>query len=264
MGNTDHGIWYPDDYQMAADMPVILRQNADSIEAALDAQDGLVAGVVTVPVGSIVAYGGATAPVGWHLCDGSAHGSTALQAVLGSANAPDLRARFIVGAGSGYALKATGGADQVTLAADQSGVAPHAHAASAGNASGDHTHAFTTGGMSANASHAHTASTGSAGSHAHGSPYRSNITRLGDEIAGNDFAYLSQTVANEVLPTDGAHTHAVTVASASTAHTHSGTTGGQSGTHQHPVTVANADAAPAAQAHENRPPFYALTYIIRK
>ncbi len=30
------------------------------------------------------------------------------------------------------------------------------------------------------------------------------------------------------------------------------------------ITVNNNDAADAASAHENMPPFYALTYIIRK
>lgn len=69
-----------------------------------------------LPVGAITAYAGTTAPTGWHLCDGTAHGSSALQAILGSANAPDLRDRFIAGAGSTYARGDTGGAATVALA----------------------------------------------------------------------------------------------------------------------------------------------------
>jgi microcystin-dependent protein len=69
----------------------------------------------SMPIGTIVAFGGTTAPTDWHLCNGTAHGSSALQTVIGSANAPDLRDRFIVGAGSTYADKATGGAATVTL-----------------------------------------------------------------------------------------------------------------------------------------------------
>jgi hypothetical protein len=64
-----------------------------------------------LPIGSIIMYGGSTAPDSkWHLCDGSAHGSAALQAIIGSANTPDLRNRFVVGAGSTYAQASTGGA----------------------------------------------------------------------------------------------------------------------------------------------------------
>lgn len=71
--------------------------------------------VGAIPIGTVVMFGGAVAPGGWHLCDGSAHGSTALQAVIGTTTTPDLRNKFIVGAGSGYALKATGGAATHTL-----------------------------------------------------------------------------------------------------------------------------------------------------
>jgi hypothetical protein len=60
-----------------------------------------------VPIGSVVAYGGTSAPTGWHLCDGSAHGSAALATVLGSANTPDLRSRFILGTNPGTHEKGT-------------------------------------------------------------------------------------------------------------------------------------------------------------
>jgi len=70
-----------------------------------------------VPIGAVVAFGGTVAPAGWHLCNGTAHGSTALQAVTGSPNAPDLRDRFIVAAGATYAQNATGGAAAHTHAA---------------------------------------------------------------------------------------------------------------------------------------------------
>ena len=59
-----------------------------------------------VPSGVIVMWSGSIAsiPSGWYLCDGT--NST-----------PDLRSRFIVGAGSTYAVNATGGsADAITVA----------------------------------------------------------------------------------------------------------------------------------------------------
>src|SRR5690606_15809277 len=83
------------------------------------------AGGFDVEVGTIVAYGGAAAPVGWFLCAGSAvsrSGAPRLVAVIGSAfgagdgsttsNLPDLQQRFRRGRGSartGSLLGETGG-----------------------------------------------------------------------------------------------------------------------------------------------------------
>jgi microcystin-dependent protein len=53
-----------------------------------------------VPVGTISAYAGATAPTGWLLCDGtSTTGYTALAALVGSTT-PDFRGHTLVGKGS--------------------------------------------------------------------------------------------------------------------------------------------------------------------
>jgi microcystin-dependent protein len=61
------------------------------------------------PPGAIIMFGSATPPSGWLLCNGqSTTGYTALAAIVGS-NVPDLRNRFIVGAGSTYSQGATGG-----------------------------------------------------------------------------------------------------------------------------------------------------------
>lgn len=63
----------------------------------------------TVPVGGIIIWSGATnaVPTSWGLCDGSTYAKTDGS---GNLTAPDLRDRFIVGAGSTYAVGATGGA----------------------------------------------------------------------------------------------------------------------------------------------------------
>ena len=80
------------------------------------------------PVGGIILWSGATnaVPGGWALCNGS-NGT------------PDLRDRFVVGAGDNYAVNATGGsADAV--------VVQHNHAvgtlAGTTNDPGNHTHTF--------------------------------------------------------------------------------------------------------------------------
>ena len=70
-----------------------------------------------VPVGTIVMYGGSTAPSGWQLCDGSTPVTTALQVLLGGVGqtVPNLKDKFIVGAGNNYTLKATGGSKDAVV-----------------------------------------------------------------------------------------------------------------------------------------------------
>lgn len=65
----------------------------------------------TIPIGGIIMWSGTTTdiPTGWTLCNGVASNGL---------TPPDLRDRFIVGAGgTGYTVKATGGATTHTLAA---------------------------------------------------------------------------------------------------------------------------------------------------
>ncbi len=62
-------------------------------------------------------YGASNAiPAGWALCDGATHNGIAT---------PDLRNKFIIGAGSTYAWKATGGAASVSL--KKANLPPHDH-----------------------------------------------------------------------------------------------------------------------------------------
>ena len=66
-----------------------------------------------VPVGTIAMYGGASAPTGWLLCDGTATtGYTALAAIVGGTT-PDLRGRFAIGDNSSLTLLGTGGSTTI-------------------------------------------------------------------------------------------------------------------------------------------------------
>jgi microcystin-dependent protein len=69
----------------------------------------------SVPVGAILAYGGETPPTGWLFCDGSVIPSDllydALRSVVGN-YVPDLRSRFIVGAGQGQGRRSYGWKEQ--------------------------------------------------------------------------------------------------------------------------------------------------------
>lgn len=64
-----------------------------------------------LPKGAIIMwYGAAPAPDGWAICDGGTYKEV---------KTPDLRDRFIVGAGNQYPLGSIGGADKVTLTVGQ-------------------------------------------------------------------------------------------------------------------------------------------------
>lgn len=89
-------------------------------------------------VGEIKPFAGSTIPTGWLLCDGSAVSRTTyseLFTVIGTTygtgdgsttfNLPDLRDRFMVGAGDTYNLNSKGGASTVTL--DTTMIPAHTH-----------------------------------------------------------------------------------------------------------------------------------------
>jgi microcystin-dependent protein len=145
-----------------------------------------------IPAGVILLWSGSEAsiPTGWLLCDG-ANGT------------PDLRNRFVVGAGSTYAVGATGGADSVTLTTSQ--IPSHNHTATSTSTVTDPGH-----------SHTYKGQTGSGGS-----------------------GVSSRDAENTTLTTNSA----TTGISVSTS-TSIGNTGGGS-------------------SHENRPPYYALCYIMK-
>jgi microcystin-dependent protein len=261
-------------------------------------------GVITLWSGSIAAI-----PSGWLLCNGA--NST-----------PDLRDRFVVGAGTTYAVGATGGANTVTL--DSTMIPSHTHSISAsgttsevnlshthslsasGTTSGhstDHTHSGTTsavsndhnhtfsgstGAMSANAAHSHGITdpghahnidtfannvgiTGTtpyvAGSDARTSVTNSAVTGISVNSANIDHTHAYSGTTSGISAN---HTHTITTSGVSTDHTHTVTVTGTSGamsanaTHTHTVTVTGTSGSfGSGSSHENRPPYYALAYIMK-
>lgn len=151
---------------------------------SLWARTGAAQGGVT-PTGQITAYGAATPPLGWLLCDGSAIDRitySALFSIIGTTwgpgdgtttfNIPDLRDRFALGAGTA-ALGTTGGANSITLTTSE--LPAHSHtitdpghdhttfAASSTNTTGTDPGAVTSGGTTG------TSTTGITGTNSAGS-----------------------------------------------------------------------------------------------
>lgn len=172
-----------------------------------------------LPVGCIALWQGtiASIPTGWQLCDGT-NGT------------PDLRDRFIVGAGSTYAVGAVGGESTVTLSSPQ--LPEHTHPAppaTVGNNPAPHNHASTTSSTAA----------------AHNHPINANVTSTNNanyNTGPGQFSSRSSTLT----ATQPAHPSSI----------------GPAGAHNHTATVSLSNSpAVATTEHENRPPYYALAFI---
>lgn len=167
-----------------------------------------------IPTGTIVAYNGNTAPVGWAICDGT--GGT-----------PDLRDRFILGAGNNFSLGQTGGYADATLVA-------HDHGGATGSHSVTHNHSGYT---DAAGSHTHSYMTGRAYD-AGGSGYDRGYIGYGQNF--------NPGYGSTAILTSGSHQHYFVTSASSIPHTH--------------TIAAQGDHATG----KNIPPYYALVYIIKE
>lgn len=165
----------------------------------------------SLPSGLIVMWSGSTStiPTGWLLCNGS-NGT------------PDLRNRFIVGAGSSYNPGNTGGVDSVTLTVAQMPSHSHTHTLSVSlsdltcSTSGEHTHTIP-------------ALNGAYG-------------RVGGDYLDNLSKY-SGSIDNPInTGSTGEHSHTITGS---------------------PTLSGSISSTGSGTAHENRPPYYALCFIMK-
>lgn len=210
---------------MAASMPIITKRSKVHYESS------------SIPAGVIVVWYGSEAsiPTGWHLCDGGTYNGY---------KTPDLRSRFVYGAGGDVNTKAsfvegwdtvanghlninyTGGEEQHRLLIPE--MPQHSHTAS----------------TTSQGTHTHSVSTSPAGGHHHLYYYD-----LFHSVGGASSLASNQGISQYAsLPTNdvGDHSHTVTIPS--------------SGSHSHTITVNNAGSG---ETHNIMPRFYTLAYIMK-
>lgn len=171
------------------------------------------------PLGVIVHYYGIAAPEGWAICDGSPHGSPALELLLGSPNTPDLTNMFV--------RTTAGGADTVNLT--MAHLPSHGHPVL--NDSSSHVHTGTL--ANAGGSHTHTASPGYASdNHYHHLPAANsggrNVDHSHTQVLLND---------GEGESGDGGYADSNPTSQGSVKNV--GTTHGDAGLHAHSIPASN-------------------------
>ena len=198
---------------------------------------GLGGGGDSFPTGGIILWSGAAnaIPTGWVLCDGQ--NST-----------PDLRNRFVVGAGDSYAVDATGGSADATLVS-------HTHGSGnlgTGNA-GSHSHS---GNTNNTGDHSHSGNTNNTGAHQHrwGTDDNDGAQGTGNPDANGGQSWKAWT------DEQGSHSHTINT-NDSGSHSHSFNTN-NNGDHSHSVN-GSSDSQGSSATGANLPPYYALCYIMK-
>jgi len=206
---------------------------------------------------------------------------------------PDLRSKFVAGAAGGYDVAEEGGLNRVELTEDE--LAAHNHGISIESTSHGHPEANVTV-ENADAEHDHTASSSSRGSHSHSGSASKQNTGVSIRSAGqhsHGYTYARDSGGNDGgdnnnvdsedgntgaagahnhslsdpghshtinLNSNGSHTHAVNVDVGLARHDHDATVVIPVLEQEHTHVI---DSTGINASHENRPPFYALCYLIQ-
>lgn len=187
-----------------------------------------------IPSGGIIMWSGSIAsiPAGWALCDGTS-------------GTPNLQNRFVVGAGDTYAVDATGGANTVTLSTSQ--IPSHTHGSGSLSTASDgaHNHSWS-GTTSTRDLEGRLASGGGRGAFSN----TENTGVFSQGYTADDLSSGTALTAYRYVDFNATHNHTV-----------SGTTS-TTGNHTHNISGSTSSTG-SGGSHENRPPYYALAYIMK-
>lgn len=201
-----------------------------------------------LPAGAIIMWGGSVAsiPSGWVLCNG----------LNGT---PDLRDRFIVGAGSSYTPGATGGSASATI----TDVPAHSHSlglSGATDSSGAHSHSASS--TSSSTSSSLSTSSVSDPGHSHTTTFIRDQASgtAGNAVLGDELRDGYQVETSSVNKTG----ISVSTTTSTSTNTSTSTIIGSSGAHSHSVSITGSigtTGTPGGVTVPTRPPYYALCYI---
>lgn len=190
----------------------------------IDSEGVLSVNAEGVPTGLISMWSGTNIPGGWALCDGQ-NGT------------PDLRDRFIVGAGGDYSVGDTGGEAEVTLTTAQLPSHSHGSGSLSTGSAGSHSHG------------SGTLSTSVTGSHNHSYTMPSPTSIAAN--SGDKFSFTPVTKRESASTSSaGSHSHSISGSTSS------------AGSHSHSISGTTSSAG-SGQVHENRPPYFALAFIMK-
>lgn len=248
--------------------PATVESDVDDLERRLrilERSQGVSAVVSggNVPVGTITAYWGASAPAGWLLCNGGSFSAGTypdLATLLGGTTLPNLKGKVVVGIDGAQtefdALGETGGAKTVALGtgnlpAHAHGLNGHDHDGGtlpdgAFNVSHDNNHGGETHNHTHNAINAFGITTGTHAHYIGGAPGEVASAPQGAGRASTTIAPATDGVSDD--------------------HAHPAHSNHSVGTHTHIVDPDSGDTTDggfAGTAHANLQPYMALSYIIK-
>jgi microcystin-dependent protein len=238
-----------------ADSAVTSAKIADATIAAGDL--AAAAKKLLCPVGTISAYGGATAPTGWLLCNGDAIDGayTELIALVG-ANTPDMKGRFPLGDNASLTLLATGGSTTIA----EGNLPAHSHAVgtlATASALTTHTHGVGTLDIAVGGSHSHTFSDTTGDT--------TQAATQGFEGTGAAAAFLTNTNVDAVSSTANlsVHSHSFSgTTSTASDHDHSisGSTASTDLAHTHSLSGSTATTGSGTAYYQ---PYLVVNFIIK-